>query len=450
MITKDKGIIAIIAVVVLVAILSVVNSLSQKDEVDNGRPLSIKSWQSQHGARVMYVHAPQLPMVDVRLVFDAGSARDNNQPGLAMMTNSMLDLGAGEWSTDTIAERFDSVGAEYSNDSLKDMAILSLRSLTEPELLNKAVETLNTILVKPTFVDSELQRARNQVLISLQNHEQSPSTIANKTFYQSLYAEHPYGSPILGTVDSINVLTREDLVSFYKKYYVASNAVIAIVGDVDRKQAEQLVEKILKGLPGGKAAETIPEATPVAEAKQIHKTHPSTQTHILIGQPGMKRGDKDYLALYVGNHILGGSGFGSRIVEEIREKRGLAYSSYSYFSPMRVSGPFTMGLQTSNSNTGKALAILDEVLREFINKGPTEEELLHAKKNITGGFALKVDSNKDIIGYLGMIGFYNLPLDYLATFNDRVEQITIEQIQDAFKRRVNPDKLVTVTVGSDQ
>lgn len=450
MITKDKGIIAIIAVVVLVAVLSVVNSDSQKNEISNSKPLSIQSWQSKHGAKVMYVYAPQLPMLDVRVVFDAGSARDKKQPGLAMMTNSMLDLGAGDWSTDTIAERFDSVGAQYSNDSLKDMAILSLRSLTEPEILNKAITTFNTILVKPNFVESELQRARDQVLISLRNHEQSMGTIANKTFYQSLYAEHPYGSPILGNVDSIKAITRDDLISFYKKYYVARNAVVAIVGDVKRDEAEQLVEKMLKGLPEGKAAELIPEAKPVSEAKKIHKTHPSSQTHILVGQPGMKRADKDYLALYVGNHILGGSGFGSRIVEEIREKRGLAYSSYSYFSPMRVSGPFTMGLQTSNGNTQKALTILDEVLREFIEKGPTEEELLHAKKNITGGFALKVDSNKDIIGYIGMIGFYNLPLDYLATFNERVEKITIEQIQDAFKRRVNPDKLVTITVGSDQ
>jgi zinc protease len=225
---------------------------------------------------------------------------------------------------------------------------------------------------------------------------------------------------------------------------------VAIVGDVNRKQAEQLVEKILKGLPEGEPAKQIPAPEPLSEESTIHKEHPSTQTHILVGQPGMKRGDEDYLALYVGNHILGGSGFGSRIVEEIREKRGLAYSSYSYFTPMRVEGPFVMGLQTGNGNTVKALSILDEVLRAFIDKGPTAEELLHAKKNITGGFALKVDSNKDIIGYLGMIGFYNLPLDYLATFNERVEAISLEQIQDAFKRRVKPDKLATITVGAKQ
>jgi len=450
MMTKDKSIIAVIVVVALVAALSLINSNTKKIEIDNSQPLSIQSWKSDTGAKVMYVYAPQLPMVDIRLVFDAGSVRDKGLPGLAMMTNAMLDLGAGDWSTDMIAERFDGVGAEFSNNSLKDMAILSLRSLTEEALLDTSITTLNAILTKPKFIETEIQRTREQVLISLRNHEQSTSTIASKAFYKALYSDHAYASPVMGAVESINKITRDELIDFYKKYYVANNAVIAIVGDVDKSEAEDLVEQILKGLPEGEAAVQVDEVKPLNKAQKIHKTYPSSQTHILVGQPGMKRGDEDYLALYVGNHILGGSGFGSRIVEEIREKRGLAYSSYSYFSPMRENGPFTLGLQTATKNTQQALTILDEVLREFIDVGPNEKELQHAKNNITGGFALKVDSNKDIIGYLGMIGFYNLPLDYLKTFNERVEQVTKEQIQTAFKRRIDPDKLITITVGNDQ
>lgn len=450
MMSKQKGFIAIVAVVILVGVLSVINNSEQQEQPDNYQPLSIQSWQSKQGAKVMFVNAPELPMIDVQLVFDAGSARDGKQPGLAMITNAMLDLGAGKWSTDEIAERFDSIGARYANDSSRDNATLSLRSLSEAALLDKAIATFNAILVKPNFVESEIERIRKQVLISLRNHQQSPGTIAQKTFYQTLYHTHPYATPVLGNSESIKNITRQEMQAFYKKYYVARNAVVAIVGDVSRAQAETLVEKILKGLPKGKQAVSLPETKAIDEAINVHKDHPSSQTHILVGQPGMKRGDRDYLPLYVGNHILGGSGFGSRIVEEIREKRGLAYSSYSYFSPMRVNGPFTMGLQTSNENTEQALKLLDEVLREFIKNGPTEEELQHAKKNITGGFALKIDSNKDILAYLSMIGFYDLPLDYLKTFNQRVEKITRQQIQDAFQRRIDPDKLVTVTVGSAQ
>ena len=450
MLTKDKAVIAVIIATVLIVVFTVFNMNKNNVSIENAKPLSIQSWESDRGARVMYVYAPQLPMIDIRLVFDAGSARDGDQPGLAMMTNSMLDLGAGEWSTDEIAERFDSVGAQFSTDSMRDMAILSLRSLTEKAWLDKSIETLNAIITQPIFDKGELERVRKQAMISLRNHEQSPGTIASKTFYKTLYKGHLYATPVMGNMDSIKTISRDQLLGFYKKYYVAENAVIAIVGDVKKNQAEDLVEEILKGLPSGKPPKQIASPDSLSEASVIHIEHPSTQTHILVGQPGMKRGDKDYLALYVGNHILGGSGFGSRIVEEIREKRGLAYSSYSYFTPMRVEGPFVMGLQTANNNKDEALKILDEVLSEFIDKGPTEEELIHAKKNITGGFALKVDSNKDIISYLGMIGFYNLPTTYLETFNDRIEAITLEQIKDAFKRRVNPDNLVTVTVGSKQ
>ena len=450
MLTKDKVVIAVIIATVLIVVFTVFNMNKKNVSIENVKPLSIQSWESDRGAKVMYVYAPQLPMIDIRLVFDAGSARDGDKPGLAMMTNSMLDLGAGQWSTDEIAERFDSVGAQFSTDSMRDMAILSLRSLTEKAWLDKSIETLNAIITQPVFDKDELERVRKQVMISLRNHEQSPGTIASKIFYKTLYQGHPYATPVMGNMDSIKAISRDQLLDFYKKYYVAENAVIAIVGDVKKDQAEDLVEEILKGLPSGKPAKQIASPGSLSEASIIHVEHPSTQTHILVGQPGMKRGDKDYLALYVGNHILGGSGFGSRIVEEIREKRGLAYSSYSYFTPMRVEGPFVMGLQTANNNKDEALKILDEVLREFIDKGPTEEELIHSKKNITGGFALKVDSNKDIISYLGMIGFYDLPTTYLETFNDRVEAITLEQIKDAFKRRVNPDSLVTITVGSKQ
>ncbi|MEJ2143104.1 MAG: pitrilysin family protein [Gammaproteobacteria bacterium] len=450
MMKRDKAILAVIIAATIVVVISVFNVNKEYIRIENAKPLAIQSWKSDGGAKVMYVHAPQLPMVDIRLVFDAGSARDNGKPGVAMVTNSMLDLGAGQWTTDEIAERFDSVGTQFGNDSMRDMAILSLRSLTEKVLLDKSIETLNAILTQPKFENDELERTRKQVLISLRNQQQSPGTIAGKTLYKTLYKGHPYATPIMGTTESIRQITRDDLLSFYKKYYVSKNAVIAIVGDINREQAEELVEKIFKGLPKGKHAESISTPEPLKEAVNVHIEHPSTQTHILIGQPGMKRGDKDYLALYVGNHILGGSGFGSRIVEEIREKRGLAYSSYSYFTPMRVEGPFIMGLQTANNNSDEALKIIKQVLREFIDKGPTEKELLHAKKNITGGFALKVDSNKDIIGYLGMIGFYDLPLSYLRTFNDHVEAITIEQIKDAFKRRVDPDKMAVITVGARQ
>lgn len=414
--------------------------------------LEIQQWKTKNGARVLYVYAPELPMLDIQTIFDAGSVRDNHQAGIASLTNSLLSHGAKyagkNLSVDEIAERFDNIGARFSASVAKDNAQLSLRTLTDEKLLSQAISTMQAILNAPTFNKKELERIRKQVLISLESRKQSPSSIADELFYKGLYASHPYANLSVGTEESIKTLLQKDLIHFYKKYYVAKNALVTIVGSVDREQAEILAEQLVGDLATGDKAEALAVVQDLQTASVKHHEYPSTQTHILMGQPGIDRKDKDYFTLYVANHILGGSGFGSRIMEEIREKRGLAYSSYSYFSPMMKRGPFIIGMQTSNKQTKEALTVARETLKNFINEGPTEKELQHAKKNITGGFPLRIDSNRDISNYLGVIGFYNLPLSYLSDFNKNIEAVTLQQIKATLKRRIHPDKMLTVTVGS--
>ncbi|MFO7593472.1 MAG: pitrilysin family protein [Pseudomonadota bacterium] len=410
----------------------------------------IQHWRTENGARVFFVEAPDLPMVDIRVVFDAGAARDGELPGLAMLTNGMLEEGAGGMDADAIAQRFDSLGARFSAGSHRDMATAGLRSLTRPELLEPALETFALMLSRPDFPQNALERVRRQMLTGLQYEEQQPGEIAGKAFYRALYGDHPYANPPGGTQESVSRIGRNDVQEFYRRYYVAQNAVVAIVGKLKREEAERLAETAVGALSAGKAAEKLPAVAELEQGVRKHIEHPSSQTHVLMGQPGVRRGDPDYFPLYVGNHILGGSGLVSRISEEVREKRGLSYSAYSHFSPMRAKGPFVLGLQTRNENTREALQVLRETLVNFRKDGPGEEELVAAKKNITGGFALKIDSNSDILGYIAMIGFYGLPLDYLETFNDRVEAVSLAQIHDAFTRRVNPDHLTTITVGTGQ
>ena len=381
------------------------------------------------------------------MIFDAGSARDGDKGGLAQLTNSLLDQGAGKLNADEIADRFEGLGAQFGTSSYRDMAVTSLRSLTDPKLLQPALETYAEILHEPTFPADSFERVRNQMLIALQGQQQSPGDIADKAFYKALYGDHPYASPVLGTDESLKALRREDVIKFHHQYYVAHNAVIAIVGALDRTAAETLVNNLVKGLAAGDAPAPLPAVTPLTTARSIHIDYPSTQTHVLIGQPGMARGDPDYYVLYVGNHILGGSGLVSRISDEVREKRGLSYSAYSYFFPMRDEGPFILGLQTRNEKTAEAIDVMRETLQKFIEEGPTEKELKASKQNITGGFPLRISSNSKIVDNLSAIGFYNLPLDYLDTFNSRIEAVSIDQIKDAFTRRVHPDKMVTVTVG---
>ena len=388
-------------------------------------------------------------MVDIEIVFDAGSARDGNKYGLATLTNSLLNEGAGGYSANQIAEHFDNLGAIISNAVDRDMATFSLRSLSESELLEPALNMLSVLLANPDFEQIPFQRVQQQMLANLEYQQQSPSDIATRAFYKAIYGTHPYAHLPSGTMASVAKLTREDVKAFHSRYYVAKNALVAIVGAVDRKTAEAIANKLVAQLPKGEAAPALPPVAALKFAKSVNINHPSTQTHILMGQPGIARGDKDYFTLYVGNYILGGSGLVSRLSEEVREKRGLAYSTYSYFSPERVAGPFLASLETRNEKAQEALKILESTIRNFIETGPSEAELKRAKMGITGSFPLRIKNNGAILGYLAVIGFYHLPLDYLNQFNSKIEAVSLEMIKDAFKRRVHPDKFVTISVGGN-
>lgn len=407
----------------------------------------IQQWQTSNGARVYFVAAPELPMVDLRVIFDAAAARDGKLPGLALLTNGLLEEGAGKLNADQIADRFANVGANFSASSHRDMAVANLRSLTQPELLDSAVATLATLLTQPTFPEKALERERKRLLISLQAKKQSPDALADDAFFHAVYGDHPYANDAKGTEASVKRIKRQDLLAHHKRFYVGRNAIVAIVGAVDRQQAEALAERIVGTLPAGEPAPAVAAVAPLNAAQRVKTEFPSSQTHIQMGQPALTRDDPDYFPLYVGNHILGGGGFTSRLTAEIREKRGLSYSTYSYFAPMRQSGPFIMGLQTRNDQAEEALKLLNETLKNFIDNGPTAEELKAAQQNITGGFALSLDSNAKIIDNIAAIGFYNLPLDYLDSYTAKVDAVTVEQIRDAFKRRLQPESMVTVMVG---
>lgn len=440
-----------------VMLLVLVGCDARKEEIksiDDHNTVNIQEWKTNNGVRVLYVYAPELPMIDVQVVFDAGSIRDGEKPGIANLTNKLISHGAkvGDkiLTVDDVSERFENIGARFGISASKDNAKITLRTLTDDKLLNKAVSTMRAIINAPTFDEKEVKRVRKEILIGIEGRKQSPGTIASETYYKELYGKHPYAKPTIGLEGNIKKLTRDDLIGFYKKYYVASNALLTIVGDVDKAKALGLAEQVVGNLPTGEKATSLSAVNDLTMESSKHYEFPSSQTHVLIGQVGVNRKDKDYFTLYVANHILGGSGFGSRIMEEIREKRGLAYSSYSYFLPMLKRGPFIMGMQTSNKHTIEAVKVLKETLKTFVDKGPTEKELMHSKKNITGGFPLRIDSNSDISKYLAVIGFYNLPLSYLKDFNNKIEDVTLQQIKETVKRRIDPEKMLTVTVGRQE
>lgn len=407
----------------------------------------IETWSTAQGSRVFFVQTENLPMVDIRVTFDAGSARDGQQFGIAALTSGLLDTGAGNWDADAIAKRFEDVGAQFGTGVSRDTAWLSLRSLTEPELFNSAIGTVKGILNNPRFAEADFQREKKRTLAALKHREASPGQLADVAFYKAVYGNHPYAHPAAGEIETVTALKASDLKRFFQQYYVAENAIIVMVGDLNKAEAERTAETLLGQLPVGQKAEDMPEVADPAQGFKQHIAFPSAQTHVLSGLPGSHRQDPDYFALYVGNHILGGGGLVSRLFDEVREKRGLAYSAYSYFAPLYRKGPFTMGLQTRNDQAEEALAVLSKTLANFIEKGPSQKELVAAKQNITGGFVMRFDTNSELTGYVEMIGFYGLPLDYLDTFQDKVNAVTVNAIKEAFKRRVNLGLLQTITVG---
>jgi len=313
--------------------------------------------------------------------------------------------------------------------------------------MEPALDNLRRVLGSPDFPQEALERQRNRLLVAIRSKQQDPGALAGDAFRAAIYGDHPYATPTEGTRESVQGLTRADVENFYKHYYTVGNATIAIVGDVDRAKAAAIAESLAAVLNKGAAPPALPKVTALKKAQNIHVDHPSAQTHVLMGQPGTWRGDPDYLPLYVGNNILGGSGLVSLLFKEVREKRGLSYSAYSYFAPRSRAGPFVAGASTRNSEADETVKVMKQTLADFIKSGPTAKQLEDAKKNITGGFPLKIDSNSDIIGYISMIGFYGLPLDYLDTFTDKVKAVTAKDIRSAFQRRLDLDHFVTVEVG---
>lgn len=410
--------------------------------------VKIQHWQTSSGSEVYFVENHDLPIIDMSVNFPAGSARDTKQTsGVAGVTRYMMTLGADGMNEEVITNKFADIGANLGGDLDDDRAAFKLRTLTSEQ--TTALETFNKILHKPDFPEAILMREKTRIIASINESATQPESISDKAFKQALYPNHPYGLDESGEIETITAMKRDDLVKFYNTYYSAKSAVIALIGDMTESQARSIAEAASSGLPQTPAVAKIAEVTLPQSSNLQNINHPASQAHILMGAPGVKRGDTDYFPLYVGNYILGGGGFVSRLTEEVREKRGLVYSVYSYFLPLAELGPFQIGLQTKKEQSNEAMKVVNETLANYVQNGPTEKELKAAKDNLIGGFPMRIDSNGKILDYISVIGFYKLPMTYLDDFNKEIAKVTTRQIKDAFKRRVKPETFATVVVGAE-
>ena len=410
----------------------------------------IQHWTTANGTRVYFVATSTLPIVDLSVVFDAGSARDGDKPGLAALTSRLLTDGTPDLDAGAVARRFERYGARVSTDNSRDTGRVSVRTLSAPENLQPTLDHLVRVLHAPVFPEAALERRRAQALIGLRQAQQDPSHVAERAFGQALFGDHPYANPPEGTISGVKAVTRDDVLAFHNRYYVAANAIIAIVGDLQRRQAESIASRLAQTLEPGSAAPALPPVADLQKAKVVRRPFDSSQTHILIGEPTVSRKNRDYIPFYVANHVLGGNGLVSLLADEMRERRGLSYNTSSYVVAAAQRGWFELASSVRNDKLDEALGVLRESLRDYAEAGPTRERLEAAKQNITGSFPLSLDSNREILSHVIMIGFYQLPLDYLQAFPKRVEEVSAQAAQQAFRKHFDPAQMLTVLVGPER
>ena len=416
--------------------------------------LPIQHWTQANGVAVYLVESPSVPMVDVQVDFDAGSRRDPAaQAGLASVTAGMTAKGlravGSEAALDenALGEAWADLGAAFSASASSDRMSFTLRSLTYPDLLARAVALAARQLAEPTFPPEVWARERERLGASIREANTRPATVAARAFSQGVYGTHPYGYEM--TEETLARISVADMQALQARAVRPCAAKVSIVGAVTRAQAETLVTQLLARLPVGgcEAQPAVGEVAALTQASEQHIPFDSVQAHVLIGQPGYKRDDPDFFPLLVGNYILGGGGFVSRLTTEVREKRGLSYSVYSYFAPALHAGAYTVGLQTRPDQAAQAVLVAREVVRKFVAEGPTEAELKAAKDNLIGGFALRIDSNRKLLDNVANIAWNKLPLDYLDTWTQQVARVTVADIKAAFARKLQPERMVTVVVG---
>jgi zinc protease len=418
--------------------------------------IPIEHWTQASGAQVYLVQSQAIPMVDVQIDFDAGSRRDPpSQAGLASVSAGMAGKGVlvhgAEPALDenALGEAWADLGAAFGAHAGGDRMSFSLRTLTYPDLLGKSVQLAARQIGEPAFPETVWLRERERINAALREANTRPGTLVGRAFAAAVYGQHPYGLEM--TPETLSRIGVADMKTLYRTLILPCRAKVTLVGALDRARADALVTQLLSHLPAqAGSCPTLPavaEVAALAQASEQRIVFDSAQTHVLIGQPGFKRDDPDYFALTVGNYILGGGGFVSRLTDEVREKRGLSYSVGSGFAPGLHAGAFTVSLQTRPEQAEKALQVAREVLARFVADGPLETELKAAKDNLIGGFALRLDSNRKLLDNVASIAWNNLPLDYLDQWTRQIDKLTLQDIRAAFARKLQPQKMATVLLG---
>lgn len=418
--------------------------------------LPIDQLESFKGAKGYLVQTKALPMVDIEVSIDAGDRYDPiGKGGLADMVAGLMNYGVrgdqGLLSEAQIADEIADLGANISLSVSGERAILRIRSLSRKDLRDRAVKLAAAMLSAPTYEAKIVEREKQRTITNLMEAETKPEFVLERRFTKSVYGNYPLAN--LPTVKSVAAVSAQDLTQFHKQFYRGDRMIVSIVGDVNRSQANEIMQALLQKVPqSGPAIEKLPvlQRSPIEPLAQRETQVPfdSQQAHIAMGMTAVTRSNPDYFPLLVGNYILGGGGFVSRLMAEVREKRGLAYSVFSYFAPGKDTGIFQAGLQTKNDQAALALGVMSSTIGKFIADGPTPSELIAAKSNLVNGYPLRIDNNRKLLDNVSSIVWNDLPLDTMEIWTKQVEAVTLEQVTAAFQKYLAMDRMRIVVLGA--
>jgi len=418
--------------------------------------LPIEKLENYKGAKAYLVQTKALPMVDIEVSIDAGDRYDPvGKSGLADMTATLMNYGVQDdkrmLSEAQIADEIADLGASIGLSVGGERAILRIRSLSRKDLRDRAVQLASAMLAAPTYDPNIVGREKQRTITSLLEAETKPEYVLDRRFKKMVYGNYPLAdSP---SVKSVGAITPTDLVQFHKQFYRSDRMIVSIVGDVDQTEANEIIRDLLKRIPqSGPVIAPLPEfqrspVEPLAQ-REVQIPFDSQQAHIAMGMTAVARNNPDYFPLLVGNYVLGGGEFVSRLMNEVREKRGLAYSVSSYFAPGKDTGIFQAGLQTKNDQSSVALQVMSDTIAKFIADGPTTSELVAAKANLVNGYPLRIDNNRKLLDNVSSIAWNDLPLDTMEVWTKQVEAVTLDQVKSAFEKYLAMDRMKIVVLGA--
>ncbi len=396
------------------------------------------------GIEVWLVEDHTVPLIAMDFAFRGGASQDPaGRPGVASLLSTLLDEGAGDMDGPTFQRRLDETAVRLSFDAGRDAFSGHLGTLADRR--EQAFDLLALALNEPRFDADAIERMRAQLLSSLRRNATDPEEIATRTFSRLVFGDHPYARPVEGTPETMAEITRDDIVAYREATFARSNLVIGVVGAVSAADLGPLVDKAFAGLPETAKLVEVPEAAPTF-GDTASEALPNPQTVIRIGTGGLLRQDPDYIPAYVLNEILGGGTFSSRLYTEIREKRGLAYSTWSAMVPLDHAGLFLAGTATRADKAGEVVELMTAEIRKMAEAGPSEQELAATKKYLVGSYALRFDSSAKIAAQLVGLQLDGMPIDYFDTRNALIEAVTLDDLRRVAKRLLSTP-LTVVTVG---